>query len=249
LHPPLSLNPLQPHHPNLNHLQILKTPPTNTPQFPYALHTLPSVLATDWDSPTFLPYRQAFPPEHSTSPSALRSHVEDLMSHDLKIPYLKGLQGYLWLRGYESGVLKCPLFGDVAPSMRSWREMGKKIVIYSSGSVAAQKLLFQYTTEKEEKGDLRYLVDGWYDTVNAGGKNEGGSYRKIVEDFAGKGEGKGEREMSRWLFLSDNVKEVRAAKSVGMKSFVVVREGNKELTEGEKEGEVLVNRFDEIKLS
>ena len=159
------------------------------------------------------------------------------MSRDLKIPYLKSLQGYLWLRGYESGEIRCPLFPDVHPSLVRWHEAGIGIVIYSSGSVAAQKLLFQYTDSRPDP-DLRPLIAGYFDTVTAGPKTERASYEVIA---ATRGEGVG-----TWLFLSDNVKEVIAAKEAGMQSFVVVRKGNAALSEGEKKAQVLVESFEEV---
>lgn len=223
--------------------------PLTTSQFPYALAALPETLATQWDSPSFLRYRSAFPSEHASTPEVLLSHVRDLMAQDLKIPSLKSLQGYLWLRGYESGELKCPLFPDVYPAMKMWKEDGAKICIYSSGSVAAQKLLWRYTTE----GDLRRMVwngvgaddgtgveGGYWDTVNAGLKRDRASYEKIAKANRALG------EVGDWLFLSDNVKEVRAAREAGMKSFVVVREGNAELSTEDQEGQVLVESFGDV---
>jgi len=112
-------------------------------------------------------------------------------------------------------------------------------VIYSSGSVAAQKLLFQYTDSKPDP-DLRALISGYFDTVNAGFKMERGSYEKIA---ATRGEAVG-----KLLFLSDRVEEVKAAKEAGMQSFVVVREGNATLSEDEKKSHVLVTSFDQIKV-
>ncbi|KAB8299760.1 hypothetical protein EYC80_000013 [Monilinia laxa] len=217
--------------------------------FPYAITALPETLANQWNSPSFIPYRSAFPPEHASTPEALISHVRDLMAQDLKIPYLKSLQGYLWLRGYESGELKCPLFSDVYPAMKKWNEDGAKVCIYSSGSVAAQKLLWRYNTD----GDLRGLIwngvdvdgaaeteGGYWDTVNAGLKQERASYDKIAKANRSLG------EVGEWLFLSDNVKEVRAAKEAGMKSFVVVRDGNAKISAEEREGQVLVESFGEV---
>ncbi|KUJ11765.1 enolase-phosphatase E1 [Mollisia scopiformis] len=205
--------------------------------FPYALQALDEILATQWTSPTFLPYRDAFPPEHRTSPSAFRAHVHDLVARDVKIAYLKNLQGYLWIRGYESGKIRCPLFPDVYPSFQKWHEKGTPIVIYSSGSVAAQKLLFQYTGD----GDLRGLIEGWFDTVNAGMKMQRESYLTIA--------GTRGVEVGRWLFLSDRVEEVGAARQAGMQSFVVVREGNAALSEEEKRGQVLIGSFDQIRIN
>lgn len=111
------------------------------------------------------------------------------------------------------------------------------VVIYSSGSVPAQKLLFQYTSSNPT--DLRPLISGYFDTVNAGPKTEKSSYETIARTLP-------DVDVGRWLFLSDNVKEVVAAKEAGMQSFVVVRDGNAALTETEKESQVLIDSFLDI---
>lgn len=98
------------------------------------------------------------------------------MSTDSKTAPLKALQGYLWRSGYENGSIRTPLFPDVYPSLQSWKAKGLDIVIYSSGSVPAQKLLFEYTTQ----GDLRGLLSGYFDTENAGMKMEKSSYERIA---------------------------------------------------------------------
>lgn len=159
------------------------------------------------------------------------------MAQDLKIPYLKSLQGYLWLRGYETGALRCPLFEDVEPKLRSWHKASIPIIIYSSGSVAAQKLLFQYTNSSPD-ADLRPLLSDYFDTVNAGFKTEKTSYEKIAQTR--------EEDIGKWLFLSDNVKEVDAAKDAGMQSWVVFRDGNPELSQQDREGQKVIGSFDEI---
>jgi enolase-phosphatase E1 len=151
------------------------------------------------------------------------------MAQDLKIPYLKSLQGYLWLHGYKTGALRCPLFPDVAPSLYAWHARSIPLVIYSSGSVPAQKLLFKYTNTADTP-DLNPLLSGYFDTVNAGLKNEKESYEKIAKTR--------EEPVGTWLFLSDNVKEVRAARSAGMQAIVVMREGNVPLSEQDREGQV-----------
>lgn len=165
------------------------------------------------------------------------------MTKDVKIAYLKALQGYLWLSGYQSGALQCPLFPDVAPALRQWHAQGLKILIYSSGSVAAQKLLLQYTTETENGGDLREFIDGWYDTVNAGMKNEESSYHKILEEERKKGV---EINTDGWAFFSDNVKEVEAAHKAGIKTVLTVRPGNAEVPHGDLEKYRIAERFDNV---
>lgn len=208
--------------------------------FPYALSVLPTTISTEWDTPSFAPYRAVFPPIHRSTPDALTAHVRDLMAQDLKLPYLKSLQGYLWQHGYATGSLRCPLFPDVHPSLRAWHTAGIPIVIYSSGSVPAQKLLFQHTNTPPPDADLRGMLSGYFDTMSAGMKQERESYERIAGT---RGEAVG-----KWLFLSDNAREVGAAKEAGMQGFVVVREGNAPLSEEEKENNVLIECFEDIKI-
>jgi enolase-phosphatase E1 len=163
------------------------------------------------------------------------------MAQDLKIPYLKSLQGYLWRRGYATGELKCPLFGDVAPQLRTWHARGLPVIIYSSGSVEAQKLLLAHTTEEE--GDLTGPISGYFDTVNAGMKQERKSYEVIVQD--GKN---GDIEPARWVFVSDNVAEVDAAREAGLKGVVIVREGNTPLSEEERARHVVVESLEKLRI-
>ncbi|KAK4650593.1 enolase-phosphatase E1 [Podospora pseudocomata] len=206
--------------------------------FPYALSALPATLEAQWDEPEFSQYRDAFPAEHASSQEALTAHVKDLMSRDVKIAYLKSLQGYLWESGYKSGELKAPLFDDVAPKFVQWKKAGEEIMIYSSGSVAAQKLLFKHTNG--QPADLIPEISDFFDTVNAGPKQEASSYQTILAahpEFP---------EANSWLFLSDNVKEVEAAKQAGMQSFVVERPGNAELSSEDREKHRVIKTFAEI---
>ncbi|KAM3553254.1 hypothetical protein MY1884_006776 [Beauveria asiatica] len=188
--------------------------------FPYALKALPKVLNEQWDSSAFAPYREAFPEEYRSDRAALEVHVQDLIERDVKAPYLKSLQGHLWRQGYETGVLKAPLFDDVPAFIKSAHSTGKKIMIYSSGSVPAQKLFFGHTTG--HPSDMTPFISAWFDTVNAGPKTEAESYTRILSAVS-------DTKPGRWLFLSDNVKEVDAARAAGMQSYPVVRPGNARL--------------------
>ncbi|KAI0455487.1 enolase-phosphatase E1 [Xylaria acuta] len=188
--------------------------------FPYALRALPETLVAQWDNLDFAEYRDAFPPEYRQSKAEFAAHVQDLMDRDVKISYLKCLQGYLWEEGYAAGHLKAPLFPDVPGKLQAWHQNGMKIMIYSSGSVPAQKLLFKHTNA--EPSDLTPLISDWFDTVNAGLKTEAKSYQTIAESHP-------EFPVGRWLFLSDNAKEVEAAIGAGMRSIILRRPGNAEL--------------------
>ncbi|KAK3902046.1 HAD-like domain-containing protein [Staphylotrichum tortipilum] len=208
--------------------------------FPYALTALDATLAAEWSTPAFAPYIAAFPPEHAATPSALAAHVRDLMARDVKIAYLKSLQGYLWETGYAAGALKAPLFPDVAPRIAAWTSADEPVtvMIYSSGSVAAQKLLFAHTDG--DPADLRPLLADYFDTVNAGPKQERASYERIAAahpEFP---------RLDEWLFLSDNVAEVRAAKEAGMQAVVVDRLGNAEVGQEDRRVHMVVTSFDQL---
>jgi enolase-phosphatase E1 len=62
-------------------------------KFPYALKALPDVLATKWDDEQFKKYRDGFPESARSSPGQFEEHVKDLTARDMKIAYLKDLQG------------------------------------------------------------------------------------------------------------------------------------------------------------
>lgn len=215
--------------------------------FPYALDALPGTLEAEWDEPHFVRYRDAFPAEHRASPASLEAHARDLMAQDVKAPYLKSLQGYLWETGYANGKLTAPLFPDVAPAITAWARdsngeggVSRRVIIYSSGSVPAQKLLFRHTNG--EPRDVTPLITDYFDTVNAGPKMEAASYAVIADKYA---EGV---ERSQWLFLSDNVAEVKAAIEAGMQSYIVQRPGNAELPAGAEGQYRVIRSFDELDL-
>ncbi|KAL1889790.1 enolase-phosphatase E1 [Sporothrix stenoceras] len=218
--------------------------------YPYSLSALPETLASKWDSPSFAPYRDAFPAEYRASPEALTAHVHDLVARDVKASYLKGLQGLLWKEGYENGTIKAPLFADVLPAFTAWQIAGITLMIYSSGSVAAQKLLFRYTgvvgeaTNASTPGkDVTPLLSDYFDTVNAGPKTAAASYSTILAAHA-----KEFPNASSWLFLSDNVLEVAAAKEAGLQSYVVQRPGNAPLAATVADEHKVITTFEGLEL-
>ncbi|KIW26375.1 2,3-diketo-5-methylthio-1-phosphopentane phosphatase [Cladophialophora immunda] len=223
--------------------------------FPYALKALPDVLASKWDDPTFVSYRDAFPEPAASSPEAFEAHVRDLTERDVKIAYLKNLQGYLWENGYQTHVYSTPVYPDVLSFLEMWsspttsgvgNDASKEISIYSSGSIFAQKLLFQHIKDPSSPDDpeavldKRDIIKAWFDTTNAGLKQEASSYAKIAAEL-----GKDPKEI---LFLSDNVNEVRAAIHAGMKAAVVDRPGNAPLSDTERDEFEVLESFEQIEL-
>jgi enolase-phosphatase E1 len=84
------------------------------------------------------------------------------------------------------------------------------LYIYSSGSVAAQKLLFGFS----EAGDLTPLLSGYFDT-GVGHKRETESYRRIATAIG--------RPSGEILFLSDIAEELDAARAADMHTTQLAR--------------------------
>lgn len=82
------------------------------------------------------------------------------MDEDRKSTALKALQGIIWREGYVNGDFTGHLYPDVLPALEKWKSQGIDLFVYSSGSVAAQKLLFGYSDE----GDITHLFNGYFDT-------------------------------------------------------------------------------------
>jgi enolase-phosphatase E1 len=135
------------------------------------------------------------------------------MDEDRKVTPLKTLQGMVWAQGYAEGGARGHLYPDVAPRLRRWKERGLLLAVYSSGSVAAQKLLFGHS----EAGDLTPLFSHWFDTVT-GGKKDAASYGHIARAL-----GLPRQDV---LFLSDNPDELAAARAAGMAVIGLDRPGN-----------------------
>ena len=126
---------------------------------------------------------------------------------------MKALQGRIWQAGYESGALRSEMFADVAPAFARWKAEGKTIAIFSSGSVLAQKLIFQYSSA----GDLGCFIDAYFDTTT-GPKRAAESYRTIAGSL--------NVDPAEILFVSDVPAELDAARAAGMETRLAIRPGN-----------------------
>lgn len=137
------------------------------------------------------------------------------IGEDRKATPLKTLQGMIWAEGYAQGVLTGHVFEDAAEALRNWHGNGLRLFVYSSGSVAAQKLIFGHSNQ----GDLSPLFSGWFDT-HIGMKQEAGSYCRIAAEIGLPAE--------RILFLSDHSGEIDAAREAGMQAILIDRSGKHE---------------------
>lgn len=217
--------------------------------FPYVRQHLASFLKREWESEdvqSCLPLLAndlgheslaqwiRADEEAEVQQSLVTAGVIQLMDGDVKATGLKQLQGLIWKDGFHSGQLVAHLYNDVAPAIRNWKEAGQDIRIYSSGSIAAQKLFFGHSVA----GDLLHLFSSHYDTTT-GSKKEAESYRKIAGDF--------DLPPSDILFISDVAEELQAACTAGMQTLLSIRPGNK--PQGENHNFRTITQFTEIEIS
>ena len=116
------------------------------------------------------------------------------------------------------------------PALEKWKAQGIDLYVYSSGSVAAQKLLFGYSDE----GDITHLFSGYFDT-HVGAKRDSASYHNIAQAIG--------LEPTELLFLSDIHQELDAARLAGWHTCQLIRDAA-DLQSQHRQ----VKRFDHIEL-
>lgn len=183
--------------------------------FPYARERLGRFLAANADDPAVRAELEAVARLTGVAAgdlAAIGAVLVDWIDQDLKATPLKAIQGMIWKEGFESGELIAHIYPDAAHKLREWYAVGHRIHVYSSGSIAAQKLYFAHTGE----GDLTPILDGYFDTTS-GGKREADSYRAIAADI-----GVAPADI---VFLSDIEAELEAAEAAGLRTCWLTRDG------------------------
>jgi enolase-phosphatase E1 len=173
--------------------------------------------------------RQQDPDAPPQGPAA--EYVAWLMDQDRKSTPLKELQGLIWEEGYRRGELIGELFPDVAPAFHAWRARGVGIGIFSSGSVLAQRLLFEHSSA----GDLSGVLQWHFDTTT-GAKRSRDSYARIAGTIG--------LPPADVLFVSDVLEELDAATAAGMRTALAARPGNAPLARDH--GHRVVATFDDL---
>jgi len=181
--------------------------------FPYARKRLPAFLTTHADKPEVRHWLHEAAKEAglvSASQSELIALLQRWIDEDRKATPLKALQGMIWDEGYRNGDYRAHMYPEVPAKLRAWKDQGLELYVYSSGSVAAQKLFFAFS----EAGDLTPLFSGYFDT-ETGPKRDANSYRSIAIAIG--------MPANEVLFLSDVVEELDAAQAAGMKTTLLAR--------------------------
>lgn len=187
--------------------------------FPYFVERVLQVLAEHFPpegEDEWAAALRLFAPEWRDLREHLEHHIKDLVARDVKDPALKTLQGLVWRAGYADGLVVAPLYPDAVQQIVAWSKRAK-VYIYSSGSIAAQKLLFAHVALDNGSIDLTPYLSGYFDTTTAGSKLEAELYTRIASTIGA--------DAKDILFLSDATKEVDAAVAAGMESMHVVRLG------------------------
>jgi enolase-phosphatase E1 len=147
-----------------------------------------------------------------SSKEALFEQLRQWSIEDRKVTPLKTFQGMVWEQGFKSGAIKGHMYPDVKPALERWTAMGMKLAIFSSGSIAAQKQLFGFSTE----GDLTPYFSAYFDTTT-GMKRDEQTYQLIVQQV--------NAPANSVLFLSDIHQELEAAHAAGLRTLQLVRPG------------------------
>lgn len=181
--------------------------------FPYSREKMAEYVRANQDNPLIVPILQEI--RQQLIPGAdltiVIRQLIDWIDQDVKNGALKAIQGFIWKEGFEKGVFTGHVYPDAYENLVKWHKQGISLYIYSSGSVQAQQLLFQYS----DFGDLRYLFKGYFDTA-VGGKKEAASYANILKQI--------DCEAEDVLFLSDVKAELDAAKANKINTYLLDRD-------------------------
>ena len=180
--------------------------------FPYARQHLPGfLLSNQRETKVAAAIADVQQRTDAADLAAVTQQLLAWIDDDVKDTALKSLQGLVWYDGYVNGDYQAHVYADTVPELRRWRQAGRQIAVYSSGSIRAQELFFQYS----EAGDVRDVFDHHFDTTT-GPKRESTSYTAIAKHL-----GVAPVEV---LFLSDIAAELDAAQAAGMRVCGLQRE-------------------------
>jgi enolase-phosphatase E1 len=173
--------------------------------FPYARERLPAFVAAHPEAAAPILTEVA-----AAEPGDPVATLIRWIDEDRKATPLKALQGMIWEDGYREGAFTGHIYDDAVAALRRWHGAGIALYIFSSGSVAAQKLLFGHS----DAGDLTPLFSGYFDTTT-GPKREAPSYISIADAIG--------FDPADILFLSDTPEEIAAARAAGMQALLIDR--------------------------
>lgn len=182
--------------------------------FPYAVEKLPDYVRTNANHPAVMAILKDTANIADLDEQNLEALIQQLLNwiaDDKKITPLKTLQGLIWAEGYRQGDYQAHMYADAVVKLKEWHQCGIPLYVYSSGSIHAQKLFFEFS----EAGNLRPLFSGYFDTTT-GPKQETDSYLAIQKAL--------NIPATEIVFLSDVVEELDAATAAGFQTVWIQRQ-------------------------
>lgn len=183
--------------------------------FPYARRALPGFIKENAAQPEVAAQLSAAADLAGVARDDREAIVEALVGWidaDRKATPLKALQGMVWKAGYAEGDFTAHLYPDAFEWLKRAHEQGVPLHVYSSGSIAAQKLYFSHS----DFGNILDWFDGFFDTTT-GPKKASASYAAIAASL--------EHSPDDIVFFSDVEAELDAAAEAGMNTVQIVRPG------------------------
>ena len=183
--------------------------------FPNARRALPGFVEAHADNPNVAAELSSVAEMAGVNQNDRQAIIETLIGwidEDRKATPLKALQGMIWKSGYENGEFTAHLYPDAYEWMKRARESGVRLHVYSSGSVAAQKMYFHFS----DYGNIVDWFNGFFDTTT-GPKKHAASYREIAAKL--------NQRPETIVFFSDLEAELNAAAEAGMQTAQIVRTG------------------------
>ena len=181
--------------------------------FPYADERMDAFVEENHDDPNVRALLDSAAGEAGVDAGDMAGILAALhrwIANDEKVTALKSLQGLIWQEGYERHGVRSHVYEDAIAAMRRYVADGVELYVYSSGSIAAQRLFFGYSAA----GDLLPLLSGFFDTTT-GSKAEATSYARIADAIG--------VEPARIAFFSDNAAELDAAVAAGLQAVQLAR--------------------------
>lgn len=184
--------------------------------FPYSVKVLPAFLAQNQHN-VLVENCICDTKDIALEPDASLQRVTEILqqwvAEDRKATPLKTLQGLIWKQGYAKGEFTGHIYPDFIDAIHRYKQQNLRIYSFSSGSAEAQAMLFSHS----DGGDLTPLFNGHFDT-RTGSKLDRQAYANIINTIS--------LSAKQILFVSDQLKELKAASAAGMLTVQMIRDNS-----------------------
>jgi enolase-phosphatase E1 len=162
--------------------------------------------------------------------SAVVKHVLAKIDGELEAS-TRLLLDLLWQDAYKTDSIQGELYDDVVPLLRMLVSDGIKVFSYSANSIDSQKMLFSFSNQ----GDINELFVGHFDSSTDRSSDR---FTNIAAKI--------EQRTTEILYLTHSHTEANAANESGMKTCLVLREGNEPVSDEQLQSVLAVYSLDEL---